>query len=160
MAKMTRAVTALQRAGVSFRLHPYTLADDGDGDSYGEAVANTLGVAPDRLFKTLLAVVDGDPRVAVVPVSSRLSLKALARAAGGKRAEMLAPADAERVTGYVTGGISPFGQKKRLPVHVDESVQAHRTIFCSAGARGLQVELAPADLIRVLDARTAALTDS
>ena len=145
----------MQRAGVEFQLHPYTLEDE--GDSYGEAVANTLGVSADRLFKTLLASVDGRPVVAIVPVSGRLGLKALARAAGGKKAEMVPPADAERLTGYVTGGISPFGQKRRLPVFVDETAHDHATIYCSAGQRGLQVELDPRDLIRTLDATTAAL---
>lgn len=145
----------MERAGVDFTLHPYSL--DEEGESYGEAVANTLGVSPDRLFKTLLASVDGDPVVAIVPVSGHLGLKALARASGGKKAEMVAPADAERLTGYVTGGISPFGQKKRLPVFVDDSILSHETIYCSAGQRGLQVELAPSDLIDVLGATTATL---
>lgn len=156
MAKMTRGVQALERAGVDFTVHPYSL--DEEGESYGEAVARTLGVSPDRLFKTLLASVDGSPVVAIVPVSGRLGLKALARAVGGKKAEMVAPADAERLTGYVTGGISPFGQKKRLPVLVDDSILSHDRIYCSAGQRGLQVELAPSDLIGVLDATTAALS--
>lgn len=145
----------MERADVDFTLHPYAL--DEDGESYGEAVAKTLRVSTDRLFKTLLASVDDDPVVAIVPVSGRLRLKALARAAGGKKAELVAPADAERLTGYVTGGISPFGQKKRLPTFVDDSILSHETIYCSAGQRGLQVELVPSDLIRVLDATTAAL---
>lgn len=152
---MTRGVQALERKGVDFQLHSYSLEDE--GDSYGEAVARTLGVSPGRLFKTLLAAVDGDPVVAIVPVSGRLGLKPLARAAGGKKAEMVPPADAERLTGYVTGGISPFGQKRRLPVYVDDSITDHPTIYCSAGQRGLQVELDPRDLIAMLDATTAAL---
>lgn len=155
MAKMTRGVQVLERAGVNFTLHPYTLSEG--GDSYGEAVADALGVPSERLFKTLLATVDGTPVVAIVPVSGRLGMKALARAAGGKKADMVAPAHAERITGYVTGGISPFGQKKRLRAFVDESMLAHGTIYCSAGQRGLQVELAPDDLIRLLDATTAQL---
>jgi Cys-tRNA(Pro)/Cys-tRNA(Cys) deacylase len=157
MAKMTRGVQVLERAGVSYTLHPYRLA--GEADSYGEAVAHTLGVGTDRLFKTLLAKVDGDPVVAIVPVSRRLGLKALAREAKGKRAEMIAPAEAERLTGYVTGGISPFGQKRRLRTFVDSSIVSHATIFCSAGQRGLQVELRPADLIRLLEATTSALSE-
>ena len=152
---MTRGVLVLERAGVAFTLHPYTLAEE--ADSYGEAVADALGVPSEQLFKTLLAAVDGNPVVAIVPVSGRLGLKALARAAGGKKADMVAPADAERITGYVTGGISPFGQKKRLRTFVDESMLAHGTIYCSAGRRGLQVELAPEDLVRLLDATTAQL---
>ena len=127
MAKMTRGVQVLQRAGVTHTLHPYELDRD-EGESYGEAVAAVLGVGSDRLFKTLLAAVDGSPVVAIVPVADRLSLKALARVAAGKRAEMIAPAEAERLTGYVTGGISPFGQKKRLPVFVDSSILHHDTI--------------------------------
>lgn len=157
MAKMTRGVQALEQAGVEFVLHAYSLEDE--GDSYGEAVARTLDVSPDRLFKTLLAAVDGGPVVAIVPVSGRLGLKALARAAGGKKAEMVPPADAERLTGYVTGGISPFGQKRQLPVFVDESIASHPTIFCSAGQRGLQVELAPSDLAGLLGARLAPLAE-
>lgn len=159
MAKMTRGVQVLQQAGVSFTLHPYELDRD-EGESYGEAVAATLAVGPDRLFKTLLAAVDGDPVVAIVPVAERLGLKALARAASGKRAEMIAPSEAERLTGYVTGGISPFGQKKRLPVFVDSSILDHDTIYCSAGQRGLQVELAPSDLVRVLNATSALLAET
>lgn len=158
MAKMTRGVQQLQQAGVAFTLHPYELEGDHD-ESYGEAVAGALGVEPNRLFKTLVASVDGNPVVAIVPVAERLNTKALARAVGGKRAEMIAPSDAERLTGYVTGGISPFGQKKRLASYVDESVLAHDTVYCSAGQRGLQVELAPVDLIRILAATTAPLTN-
>lgn len=158
MAKMTRGVQVLQRAGVSFTLHPYELDRD-DAESYGEAVAAALDVGSDRLFKTLLAAVDGKPVVAIVPVAERLGLKALARAASGKRAEMISPAEAERLTGYVTGGISPFGQKKRLPVFADSSMLDHDTIYCSAGQRGLQVELAPADLVRILNATPASLVE-
>lgn len=149
----------LQRAGVSFTLHSYELDRD-EGESYGEAVAAVLGVGSDRLFKTLLAAVDGDPVVAIVPVAERLGLKALARAASGKRAEMIAPSEAERLTGYVTGGISPFGQKKRLPVFADSSILTHDTIYCSAGQRGLQVELAPRDLISNLGATLAPLAET
>ena len=159
MAKMTRGVQVLQRAGVSYRLHPYEI-ERGEGESYGVAVAAALGVGSDRLFKTLVATVDGNPVVAIVPAGERLGLKALARAAAGKRAEMIAPADAERLTGYVTGGISPFGQRKRLPVYVDSSVLGHETIYCSAGQRGLQVELDPSDLVRLLGATSAPLTDN
>lgn len=159
MAKMTRGVQVLQGAGVAHTLHPYELDRD-EGESYGEAVAAVLGVGSDRLFKTLLAAVDGSPVVAIVPVADRLSLKALARAASGKRAEMIAPAEAERLTGYVTGGISPFGQKRRLPVFVDSSILDHDTIYCSAGLRGLQVELSPRDLVRILGARSASLAET
>ncbi|MFL6056066.1 MAG: Cys-tRNA(Pro) deacylase [Actinoallomurus sp.] len=136
-------------------LHPYEV--DPDADSYGEAAADALGVPHDRLFKTLVAEVDGDLTVAVVPVSSSLDLKALAAAAGGKRAAMADPAHAERVTGYVRGGISPLGQRRRLPTVVDSSASGFPTIYVSAGRRGLQIELAPADLVRLTGASTAVI---
>jgi Cys-tRNA(Pro)/Cys-tRNA(Cys) deacylase len=109
------------------------------------------------VFKTLVTVVDDRPTVAVLPVSGHLSLKALARARGAKRAEMAAPADAERLTGYVVGGISPFGQKRRLPVVADRSLLDHESVFVSGGRRGLQVELAPGDLVAFLGATVADL---
>lgn len=147
----------LADAGVDFTLHTYSV--EADAETYGEAVAAALGVGPDRLYKTLLAAVDGEPVVAIVPVAGRLALKALARSAGGKKAAMVAPAEAERLTGYVTGGISPFGQKRRLPVFVDQSLGEHTTIYCSAGQRGLQVELAPDVLVALLGARPARLVE-
>jgi Cys-tRNA(Pro)/Cys-tRNA(Cys) deacylase len=131
--------------------------DDGV-DTYGEAVAVQLGVEPERLFKTLLAEVDDEPVVAVVPVSERLSMKGLARAAGGKRASLMAPVDAERLTGYVTGGISPLGQRRTLPTFVDETIELFDRVCLSAGRRGLQVELSARDLIALLDATVADLT--
>jgi Cys-tRNA(Pro)/Cys-tRNA(Cys) deacylase len=109
------------------------------------------------VFKTLLARVDGRPVVAIVPVGGQLSLKELAAALGAKRAEMLDPADAQRITGYVVGGISPFGQRTRLVTVADESLLLHETVFVSGGRRGLDVEMAPDDLIRLLDAHTAPL---
>lgn len=145
MAGGTRAVQVLDAAGARFTLHEYDVAE---GDkSYGEAVASSLGVDPRRLFKTLVATVDGRPVVGVVPVSRRLSLKKLARVAGGKHAEMADPADAKRLTGYVVGGISPFGQRRRLPMYLDTSATDYDTVLVSAGRRGLQVEVAPGDLI-------------
>lgn len=152
----TPAVTFLTRSGVTFAVREYLLTED--ADTYGEAVAISLGVAPERLFKTLIAEVDGRPVVAIVPVDGRLSLKALARVASGKRAEMAGPADAERLTGYVTGGISPFGQKKRLPVFVDDSMRSFETVYVSGGRRGLQVEVRTDDLVRMLDAVVAGLS--
>jgi len=125
------------------------------GVAYGEEAAHALGVAPDRVFKTLVADVDGTLTVAVVPVDARLDLKALAAAAGGKRAAMADPAAAERATGYVVGGISPLGQRKRLATVVDDSALGHGTVLVSAGRRGVQVELAPEDLVRLTSARTA-----
>jgi Cys-tRNA(Pro)/Cys-tRNA(Cys) deacylase len=114
-----------------------------------------LHLPSEQVFKTLIASVDGDLTVAVVPVSSQLNLKALAAAVAGKRAEMAQPAAAERATGYVTGGISPIGQRKRLPVVVDSSALGWPTVYCSAGQRGLELELAPADLVRVTGAVVA-----
>jgi Cys-tRNA(Pro)/Cys-tRNA(Cys) deacylase len=153
----TPATKFLTERGVDFRLHSYVL--DVAADTYGEAVAAALGVAPERLFKTLIAEVDGSPVVAIVPVSSRLSLKLLARAAGGKRAAMAKPEVAERNTGYVTGGISPFGQRRSMPVFVDETVVLFDTVVASGGRRGLQIEVAAADLVTLLDASLADLME-
>ncbi|GIU91172.1 MAG: Cys-tRNA(Pro)/Cys-tRNA(Cys) deacylase [Acidimicrobiia bacterium] len=154
----TRAIDQLTRAGVPHRVLTYP-ADRVDGRlPYGEAVARLLGLDPRRVFKTLVARVDGEPVVAIVPADSRLSTKALARAAGGKRAELASPADAERLTGYVTGGISPFGQRRRLPVYVDRSVMDDPVVYVSGGARGLQLQLASPDLVGFLGASVAPLT--
>jgi Cys-tRNA(Pro)/Cys-tRNA(Cys) deacylase len=149
-ASGTPAIVVLEAAGIPFVIHPYELTET--ADTYGEAVAAVLDVDADRLFKTLVAEVDGDPTVAIVPVSARLSTKALARAAGGKKADMISPDIAERLTGYVTGGISPFGQKRPLPIFVDETIELWDTVYVSAGKRGLQVEVSPMDLIEVLHA--------
>lgn len=146
----TPAVVALTRSRVPFTPHEYELA--ASEATYGESVAASLGVAPHRLFKTLVAEVDGRHVVAIVPTHLRLGLKALASAARGKKAKMADPADAERLTGYVTGGISPFGQKRRLPVFVDSSLNDHATVYVSGGRRGLQVEVGPADLVALLGA--------
>ncbi len=146
----TAALVALTRQNVEHRVHSYEI--EVEVGSYGESVAAALGVPPQRLFKTLITVVDEAPAMAIVPVTGRLSLKALARSADGKRARMADPADAERWTGYVTGGISPFGQKRNLPAFVDETMMGFATIFASGGRRGIQVEVAPADLVRALDA--------
>ena len=122
---------------------------------YGKAAAAALGVEEERVFKTLLARTDRDFVVAIVPVDSIVSLKALATALGVKRCEMARPEDAQRVTGYVVGGISPFGQKKLLATVIDESSELFDTIFVSGGRRGLDLEIAPADLIAALGARSA-----
>ena len=135
-----------------FTLHPYEHAVG--APSYGGEAADSLGLSPDEVFKTLVARVDGRLVTAVVPVSGTLDLKALAAARAGKKAAMAEPADAERATGYVVGGISPLGQRSRLPVVVDESALARDAVYVSAGRRGLQVRLAPADLVRVSGART------
>jgi Cys-tRNA(Pro) deacylase len=154
-AKGTPATVAAAKARVDFTLHTYEV--DPNAESYGEAAADALGVSHDRLFKTLLAEVDGNLTVGVVPVSSTLDLKALAAAAGGKKARMAEPRDAERATGYVVGGISPLGQRRRLPTVVDASVSALATVYVSAGRRGLQIELAPADLVRLTGALVAGI---
>jgi Cys-tRNA(Pro)/Cys-tRNA(Cys) deacylase len=148
----TPATVALTRAGVGFTLHPYE--HDPRAASYGLEAAAALGVPPERVFKTLLAEVDGRLVVGIVPVDGQLDLKALARAVGGSKAVMADPSAAERATGYVVGGISPLGQKRRSPTVVDESALGHATVFVSAGRRGLDLEVAPADLVRVLEATT------
>jgi Cys-tRNA(Pro)/Cys-tRNA(Cys) deacylase len=152
--RSTPATTRLVSAKVPFTLHAYDV--DPHQPAYGEAVAAALGVDPAWVFKTLVATVDGDRlAVGVVPVAASLDLKAFAAAVGGKKAAMADPAAAERATGYVTGGISPLGHRTRLPVAVDESAAALSTMYVSAGRRGLQVELAPPDLIRVAAATVA-----
>jgi Cys-tRNA(Pro)/Cys-tRNA(Cys) deacylase len=138
---------------VEFSTHTYEV--DPKASSYGEAAAAALGVPPDRVFKTLVASVDGRLAVGVVPVAATLDLKALAAALGGKKAAMADPAAAQRATGYVTGGISPFGQRTRLPLVLDASADDFATIYVSGGRRGLQVEVAPADLVRLTGAQTA-----
>jgi Cys-tRNA(Pro)/Cys-tRNA(Cys) deacylase len=155
MAGATPATALLTRSGVSFALHPYE--HDPRAEAYGDEAAAALGIAPTRIFKTLIATVDGKLVCAVVPVAGRLDLKALAAAVGGKRAALAEAAAAARATGYVIGGISPLGQKSRLPVVVDASAEPFETVYVSAGKRGLQVELAPADLARVTNARFAAI---
>ncbi|NML49647.1 Cys-tRNA(Pro) deacylase [Streptomyces sp. R302] len=146
----TPATVALAAAGTAYTLHAYE--HDPATPSYGEEAAEALGVTPDRVFKTLVADVDGELTVAVVPVAGQLDLKALATAVGGKRAAMADPAAAERTTGYVRGGISPLGQRKRLRTVLDSSASGHATICVSAGRRGLEVELSPADLAALTSA--------
>jgi Cys-tRNA(Pro)/Cys-tRNA(Cys) deacylase len=150
----TPAVNVLVRAKVPHTLHPYD-AEHASDQGHGEAAVAALGADPRQVFKTLVARVDGALTVAVVPVSGTLDLKALAAAVGGRKAVMADPADAERTTGYVLGGISPLGQRKTLPTVVDESALDFGAVMVSAGRRGLQVELAPADLVRLTKARTA-----
>ncbi|GAA2595653.1 Cys-tRNA(Pro) deacylase [Dactylosporangium fulvum] len=149
-SKGTPATALLTRAKIAFTPHTYEV--DPRAASYGEAAATALGVDPARLFKTLVTTVDGKLTVGVVPVSSSLDLKALAAAVGGKRAAMAEPTAAERATGYVTGGISPVGQRSRLPIVIDTSASAFDTMFVSGGRRGLQIELAPGDLVTVTGA--------
>ncbi|MGV9882878.1 Cys-tRNA(Pro) deacylase [Streptomyces sp. NPDC003006] len=146
----TPATVALTAAGATFTVHAYE--HDPAHPSYGEEAAQAMGVSPDRVFKTLVAEVDGELTVAVVPVAGSLDLKALAAAVSGKRAALADPAAAERTTGYVRGGISPLGQRKKLRTVLDDSASAHATICVSAGRRGLEVELAPGDLAELTGA--------
>jgi Cys-tRNA(Pro)/Cys-tRNA(Cys) deacylase len=148
----TPATVALARAGIEFRLHEY--AHDPRAESYGLEAAEALGLDPARVFKTLMATVDGRLAVAVVPVSGQLDLKALARALGASRAAMAEVAAAERATGYVAGGISPVGQRRPHPTVLDSTALDHPSVFVSAGRRGLDLEIAPADLVRITEAIT------
>jgi Cys-tRNA(Pro)/Cys-tRNA(Cys) deacylase len=151
----TPATALLTAQKVEHTLHPYEVSPD--APNYGALVAEALGVPPEQVFKTLIAEVDGALTVAVVPVTGELDLKALAHAAGGKRAAMADRAAAERSSGYVRGGISPLGQRRPLPTVVDDSAIILTRMYVSAGRRGLQVALAPADLIRLTAAVTAAI---
>ena len=143
----------LERAGVGFRLHEF---NHDDRARFGIEAANSLGVDPGRVFKTLIVELSDERRgVAIVPVDATLDLKAYASALGVKQARMAIAADAERQTGYVVGGISPLGQRRRLPTVIDQSALRLDTMFVSAGRRGLEVEIAPPDLIELLAATTA-----
>ena len=158
MKGATPAMVMLERSGIEFAVHAFNhdLVDT-EELGYGRAAAHALGVDESRVFKTLLAQSEKSAVVAIVPVSAQLSLKALALVLGVKRCEMVPALDAQRITGYVVGGISPFGQKKKLFTVIDESALDLPTIFVSGGRRGLDIEVSPADLIRVLDAKTGAL---
>jgi Cys-tRNA(Pro)/Cys-tRNA(Cys) deacylase len=149
----TPATAALAAAGVPFVLHPYT--HDPSAASYGAEAAETLGIDPSRVFKTLMVEVEGRLAVGIVPVSGTLDLKAFATALGAKKAAMADPAAAQRRTGYVLGGISPLGQRLPSPTVLDSSAVGLRTLLVSGGRRGLDIELAPADLIRLTQAVTA-----
>jgi Cys-tRNA(Pro)/Cys-tRNA(Cys) deacylase len=148
--RRTAAIVAAERAGIGFRVHEYD--HDPRAVSYGLEAAEKLGVDPVRVFKTLVADVDGALTVAIVPVEAQLDLRSL-----GKRARLADARAAERATGYVTGGISPLGQRRRLPTVLDESALALETILVSAGRRGLELELAPGDLLALTGGRTAAV---
>lgn len=154
----TPATVALRAAGIQFREHRYR--HDPAAASYGLEAAAALGLDTDRVFKTLLAEVDGRLTVGIVPVTGTLDLTALAAAVGGKRAVLADPALAERKTGYVVGGISPIGQKSRLPTVLDETAEFWDSVFVSGGRRGLEIELAPADLLRATGAVLADIARS
>ncbi len=148
----TPAVTVAERAGITFSLHEY---EHDPRSAYGDEAAEKLDVDPARLFKTLVVSVDGELAVACVPVPSQLDLKAL-----GKRAKLADKGHAQKVTGYVSGGTSPLGQRKQLPTHIDASALEHETILVNAGRRGLQLELSPRDLVRLTDARVHPIASS
>ncbi len=152
----TPATALLEKQRVAHTLHSYT--HDPRHESYGLEAASALGLVPERVFKTLVVEMDGVLAVGVVPVTSQLDLKAIAAALKGKKAKMAEVGAAERATGYVAGGISPLGQKKRLPVVVDVSAEGFETVFCSAGRRGLEVEIAPGDLTRLTNAVVARIS--
>jgi Cys-tRNA(Pro)/Cys-tRNA(Cys) deacylase len=156
MSKTTRATQALTSLGVKFTLHAYDY--DPDADRIGLHAAEALGVEPRRMLKTLMAEVDGRPVCAVVPSDREVSMKKLAAAFGGKAGKMMRPADAERLTGYHVGGISPFGQKKRVPVAIEQAALGESSVFVNGGQRGLQIELDPGDAVKVTGAIARALT--
>jgi Cys-tRNA(Pro)/Cys-tRNA(Cys) deacylase len=151
----TAATALLDKQRIPHTVHTYS--HDPRHESYGAEAAEAMGVPPERVLKTLVAAVDAEPVMGVVPVSAQLDLKALATAAGGKKAVMSDPAAAERATGYVVGGISPLGQR-RLRVVIDASALEFPTVYCSGGRRGLEIELAPADLVRAANATVAPIS--
>ncbi len=155
MAKGTPATLALEKAGVSFTVATYDY--DPDADRIGIQAAEAMGVSPAIVLKTLMAEVDGKPVCVVVPSDREVSMKKLAAAFGGKSAQMMKPADAERITGYRVGGISPFGQKRRFPTAIEMAALELPEVFMNAGQRGLQVRMKPADAARALDAKVVPL---
>jgi Cys-tRNA(Pro)/Cys-tRNA(Cys) deacylase len=153
MSKTTRATQALAKAGVSFTLHIYDY--DPNADRVGLQAAEAIGEHPSRVLKTLMAEVDGKPVCVIVPSDREVSMKKLASAFKGKSAAMMKPADAERLTGFVVGGISPFGQKKQVPTAIEAEALAHEAVYINGGQRGLQVRLAPRDAMAALKAIAA-----
>lgn len=153
MSKSTRATLALATAKATFEVLTYDY--DPDADKIGMQAAESLGVSPSIVLKTLMAEVDGKPVCVVVPSDREVSMKKLAAAFKGKSANMMKPANAEKVTGYVVGGISPFGQKKAVPTVFEDEAMAHEFVYMNGGQRGLQVKLSPADAVAVLKAISA-----
>jgi Cys-tRNA(Pro)/Cys-tRNA(Cys) deacylase len=153
MSKVTRATKMLERAGVAFTVRSYDY--DPDADSIGLQAAEALGEPPERVLKTLMALVDGKPVCVIVPSDKEVSMKKLAAAVGGKAAQMMKPADAERISGYKVGGISPFGQMRKLPTAIEAQALAHDQVYINGGQRGLQVRLKPQDAVAVLAAIAA-----
>lgn len=155
MSKATRATTALAKVGVAFTVHSYDY--DPDADSIGMQAAEALGEAPARVLKTLMALVDGKPACVIVPSDHEVSMKRLATAFGGKSAQMMKPAEAERVTGYKVGGISPFGQTRPVRTAIEAAALAHDLVYMNGGQRGLQLRLSPRDAAFALKAVVAPL---
>src|SRR5258705_13519603 len=156
MSNSTRATLALDKAGVNFTLHSYDY--DPDAERIGLQAAQAIGVEPRRVLKTLMAEVDGKPVCVIVASDREVSMKKLAAAFHGKTAKMMRPADAERLTGYHVGGISPFAQKKRMPVAVDRAALAETGGYLNCGARGVQIEIDPGDAVKALDATVLEMT--
>ena len=155
MSKTTRATQVLARSGVEFTVHTYDY--DPNAQLVGLQAAEALGEEPHRVLKTLMAEVDGKAVCVVVPSDREVSMKKLAAAFGGKSANMMKPADAERLTGYHVGGISPFGQKKLVPTALEEAALTEALVYMNGGQRGLQVRLAPGDALKALNAKAASL---
>jgi Cys-tRNA(Pro)/Cys-tRNA(Cys) deacylase len=153
MSRATRATRALEQADIAFTVQSYTY--DPNADRIGMQAAEALGETPDRVLKTLMALVDGKPACVILPSDREVSMKKLAAALGGKSAQMMKPADAERVTGYKVGGISPFGQMRAVPTAIEEQAMAHDLVFINGGQRGLQVRLNPRDAAAMLQAIVA-----
>ncbi|WP_269713265.1 Cys-tRNA(Pro) deacylase [Caulobacter sp. NIBR2454] len=158
MAKTTPATLALDNAGVAYTLQTYEY--DPGAERVGLQAAEAMGVTPDRVLKTLMVKADGKPACVVIPSDREVSMKRLAAALGAKSAEMMPPPEAERLTGFKVGGISPFGQKRKVPTVVEADAQVFDEVFVNGGQRGLQVRLKPADLIAALDARAAAVSSA
>lgn len=158
MSKVTRATRTLEQAGVTFTVHTYDY--DGHADRIGMQAADALGEQPERVLKTLMALVDNKPVVVIVPSDREVAMKKLAATFGGKSAQMMPPADAERISGYKVGGISPFGQSRKLPTAIEQQALAHELVYLNGGQRGLQVRLNPKEALRVLSAVSAPLVAS
>ena len=156
MAKATPATRALDKAGVAYELHAYDY--DPEAPRVGLQAAESLGAPPAQVLKTLMTLVDGNAVCAILASDQEVAMKKLATAAGGKSAQMMKPADAERITGYRVGGVSPFGQKRQVPTIVDQAALAHDRVFVNGGQRGLQLRLAPGDLVSALPAKVASIT--
>jgi len=153
MSKSTRATTMLEKAGIAFTVVAYDY--DPNADKVGMQAAEALGETPDKVLKTLMTLVDGKPACVILPSDREVSMKKLAAAFGGKSAEMMKPADAERMTGYKVGGISPFGQMRAVRTAIEDQAMAHPLVYMNGGQRGLQVRLSPGDAVKVLNAVVA-----